>query len=181
MKLHISVSRHYLFIFCTMMRLLNHISPPFDFLEQFGARESDTLPFPPIGGAKPKDGAAFGDERASQRTRAHPNGFSVRPQPSRRRTDFIDRPNAHPSTPANLGRKGQDVNRSQKPLLGSLRSLSRIEGSNARRTPALTSAPPLPSLLPNPQDRDDANRERPRAAPPPGARRRARSRAPIHR
>jgi hypothetical protein len=167
-----------------MMRLLNHISPPFDFLEQFdtkvwrGAAEKlDTLPFP----LKPKDGAAFGDERASQRTRAHPNGFSVRPQPSRRRTDFIDRPNAHPSTPANLGRKGQDVNRSQKPLLGSPRSLSPIEGSNARRTPALTSAPPLPSLLPNPQDRDDANRERPRAAPPPGARRRARSRAPIHR
>ena len=118
MQLHISISRHVLFIFfCIMMRLLNHISPPFDFLEQFdtkvwrGAAEKlDTLPFP----LKPKDGAAFGDERASQRTRAHPNGFSVRPQPSRRRTDFIDRPNAHPSTPANLGRKGQDVNPQSK-------------------------------------------------------------------
>ena len=145
MKLHISVSRHYLFILCTMMRLLNHISPPFDFLEQFGARESDTLPFPPIGGAKPKDGAAFGDERASQRTRAHPNGFSVRPQPSRRRTDFIDRPNAHPSTPANLGRKGQDVNRSHKARFGLAFPDRRVERASNPRADLCTAASLPPS------------------------------------
>ena len=180
MQLHISVSRHVLFIFCSiMMRLLTIYQPPPSIF--WCARESEIFALSADGGAKPKDGAAFGDERASQRTRAHPNGFSVRPQPSRRRTDFIDRPNAHPSTPANLGRKGQDVNRSQKPLLGSPDRFPGSKGRTRVRTPALTSAPPLPSLLPNPQDRDDANRERPRAAPPPGARRRARSRAPIHR
>ena len=180
MQLHISVSRHVLFIFCSiMMRLLTIYQPP---LSIFWWRENQRyLPFPPM-------------EGPSQRTAPHSEtseprrGHALTPTVSR----YVPSPHGgeptssivqtrHPSTPANLGRKGQDVNRSQKPLLGSLRSLSRIEGSNARRTPALTSAPPLPSLLPTPQDRDDANRERPRAAPPPGARRRARSRAPIHR